>query len=689
MSEYDTQVALWISRMSLHLPVIAKQMHAGADSEDIRQIVRIGPVEGEIPRAALRPLLAAREAQFEQELNIEHTSLWRNVVMLGELLGLEPIHQQIVLLAALARRNHLLMETLENLRSTSLESFMKSLAIVLGVEEAELRDALQPSSPLRLARIAKIDWTDSLSGYTLDSPPRLIEALFSDASDLNALMSAFLEMASKPRLGVDDFPHYGEETRLLISYLRNAISSKASGVNVLIYGPPGTGKTEYVRLIASLISGQPYQIRSDDEDGRGISGTERLTFFQLAQCFLRSSDAVVLFDEIEDVFPNGDSLISTFRRSRTEVLGKLFINRLLEDNPVPAIWIANEVEHIDKAYLRRFDFSFEMKVPPRSVRKKILHSYLSHHTIPDRLIEHLSSHSDLSPAQIAKASKVVEIAGAEAGEAERAVQLVLRNSMLLLGQESQQQKISLAGAHYNLANLNADADVAHLIEQLKNQKAVDKGVSGALCFYGPPGTGKTALAHHIAEALSMPIAVRSASQILGSFVGQTEQNIAEMFREAALDRSVLLVDEADSFLASRAGARASWEVTAVNEMLIQMEQFQGLFICSTNLMDRLDEASLRRFSLKIYFDYLRPEQRWRLFVSHANESNSQATEVHRSTLNNLSNLTPGDFHTVRRQTDLLGVTLTADVLISRLVKECSSKPGNPNRNIGFIRSSSS
>ena len=48
----------------------------------------------------------------------------------------------------------------------------------------------------------------------------------------------------------------------------------------------------------------------------------------------------------------------------------------------------------------------------------------------------------------------------------------------------------------------------------------------------------------------------------------------------------------------------SWEVTGVNEMLTQMESFAGIFIASTNLRDNLDQAALRRFDLKIKFDFL-------------------------------------------------------------------------------------
>ncbi|SFV60837.1 ATPase, AAA family [hydrothermal vent metagenome] len=90
------------------------------------------------------------------------------------------------------------------------------------------------------------------------------------------------------------------------------------------------------------------------------------------------------------------------------------------------------------------------------------------------------------------------------------------------------------------------------------------------------------------------------------WVGGTEKNIANAFREAKEEKAVLVFDEVDSFLADRTGAKQSWEVTQVNEMLVQMENFDGIFIATTNLMDNLDRASLRRFDLKLEFSYLKP-----------------------------------------------------------------------------------
>ena len=59
---------------------------------------------------------------------------------------------------------------------------------------------------------------------------------------------------------------------------------------------------------------------------------------------------------------------------------------------------------------------------------------------------------------------------------------------------------------------------------------------GTLCFHGPPGTGKTALAHHIARHLDRPLMIRQASDLMSKFVGETEQRMAAMFREAEAEQ---------------------------------------------------------------------------------------------------------------------------------------------------------
>ena len=124
---------------------------------------------------------------------------------------------------------------------------------------------------------------------------------------------------------------------------------------------------------------------------------------------------------------------------------------------------------------------------------------------------------------------------------------------------------------------------------------------GTLCFYGAPGAGKTALAEHLAKVLERPLLIKQAIDLMSKYVGETEQNMAAMFTEAEAEaeKAVLLFDKADSFLRDRRGAQRIYEVTEVNEMLQRMDRFNGIFVCTANLLESLDQAVLRRFTFKV------------------------------------------------------------------------------------------
>jgi len=509
----------------------------------------------------------------------------------------------------------------------------------------------------------------------LTMPSSIRSALFTPAGNLEELMSAFLEHSPSPKLSLDAFPHLQQETDLLLPYFTNAGNGASAGSNVLVFGVPGSGKTEYVRLPAKQLDKRLYQVRATDDRGDAINGLDRLAFFQVMQRFLQNSDALILFDEIEDVFPVKHGFFT-----REPVAGKMYINRILENNPVPAIWVCNSVSHIDHAYLRRFDFSFEMAIPPMAVRQQILTKYLRGHGIPKETLMYLSRQENLSPSQIEKAAKFLKLSGQSGAERETTLLHVIENSMALLDQEKTELPNHLADAGYQIDYLNADCDLLQLVVQLKQAP----NAAGALCFYGAPGTGKSALAHYLAQEMGLPLMARRASDVVRAYVGETEQNIAQMFKQAKEDGALLLLDEADSFLRDRRQARHSWEITAVNEMLMQMEQFDGLFICSTNLMQSLDQASLRRFALKVKFDFLKPEQCWQLFVAQTKKIPPLHGTRFRAALDQLTNLTPGDFATVRRQAKLLGVTLTPDEMLKRLTQESKTKSNAGSRPIGFI-----
>ena len=89
-------------------------------------------------------------------------------------------------------------------------------------------------------------------------------------------------------------------------------------------------------------------------------------------------------------------------------------------------------------------------------------------------------------------------------------------------------------------------------------------------------------------------------------------------------------------------------------MLQGMERFAGIFVCTTNLMDRIDQAALRRFTFKIQFKPLRADQRERMFVVEAlGGRQADLTGAQQDRLARLNVLCPGDFAAVKRQADIL------------------------------------
>ena len=140
----------------------------------------------------------------------------------------------------------------------------------------------------------------------------------------------------------------------------------------------------------------------------------------------------------------------------------------------------------------------------------------------------------------------------------------------------------------------------------------------------------------------------------------------------------------------RARAVRSWEVTHVNELLVQMEGFEGVFFCATNLIDALDPAVFRRFALKLRFDPLRAEQRWEMLVATLAAldiplSSGASDERLRSALHRQSGLTPGDFAAVSRKIRLLSGEWNPEAFVRALGEECKHKPGGKSGGIGFVR----
>jgi transitional endoplasmic reticulum ATPase len=194
----------------------------------------------------------------------------------------------------------------------------------------------------------------------------------------------------------------------------------------------------------------------------------------------------------------------------------------------------------------------------------------------------------------------------------------------------------------------------------------------SLCVHGAPGTGKSLFARHVAGCLGFEMMKQRASDLLSRWVGESEKRIAAAFAAARAQGAMLVIDEADSLLSDRREATRSWEVTQVNEMLTWMEDHPLPFVCTTNLISRLDQASLRRFTLKLRFHALDPSQAAHAFVRFFGMAAPRPLP---------DGLTPGDFATARRKRKLFGTTNPA--LLAQWLEEEVEAKGLRAAKIGF------
>ncbi|MFB9066945.1 AAA family ATPase [Pseudofulvimonas gallinarii] len=622
--------------------------------------------------------LIRRVQPVARAADIRVEPLDRNLDHVARIIGLDDVERRVLRVGALMCLCGLLREVFDNGRCAHNDwERQRQLRGLFGIDAAELGRLF--SRRARLYQLGLFDYGD----LDMQVSDQFARGLCADNFEPMRLVAHKVRQASAGNLALEDFSHLSDLDRLM-RHVRISVERGAAGVNVLVYGPPGTGKTQLVKSIAAELGCQLWEVPSADEDGDVRDGNGRANTYALVQRLLqRDGRSLVMFDEVEDVFGRGHGLLDLFGGHRSARNSKGWINEQLEGNPVPTFWLCNDIGAMDPAHIRRFDEVLELRAPNRAVRARIVARHLPGDLVSEDCRRRITAIENLPPAQVERAGRVVAaLADASQAERDQAVLRVLENSLRAMGMMARLPPPVLPG-HYDPGVLNADADLEEIVQLLSS------GEGARLLLYGPSGTGKTAFAHYLGERLDRPVLVRRLSDLLDMFVGGTERNIAEAFASARNEGAILLIDEADGLLREREGARASWEVTQVNEMLTQMESFDGVFIASTNLVGQLDAASLRRFDFKLRFDGLRRDQREAMFRrlwADLAGGEASATDPDPASLERvaaLDGLTPGDFATVRRQLERGRARVSAATIAGRLAAEVALKPGARRHPIGF------
>lgn len=654
------------------------------------------PVPGFLPGRARRSNLVRKSSLQERALAALHherklfdnafsspelpDNLQANLANLAQLIGLDEIEQKLIGFCSLMNTDTLLDDCCNHLSHIGFNRLIRVLSALLDIPQNDLRVRLSAEGRLVQSGLIKANLRSGVRNHMSDllsfnNSDLLFSLRHHKGSAIGLFQSAF-RPAPESLLKAKDFIHLDTPLNIARPYLQQALGEKKPGVNILIYGPPGTGKSQLTRLLANELHAELYEIACTDTNGDPIDRRGRLCALRSAMCVLSQQKTLLVLDEIEDLFSGSNELAMLMGSQERQ---KGWINRMLEENPIPCFWLTNNIRALDDAYIRRFDLVLKLENPPRQQREDIIRR-VSDNRLSQPLIDKLVDHEQVMPAIITRAMHVANSLGQGASaNLETTVEFLVNATLKAQGfPRLGQNRLQVLPEFYRPSLTNTDMPLDQLLAGLRNHG------EARLCFYGPPGTGKTAFGHWLAIQLGKPLLTRRASDLISPYVGMTEQNFARAFEQANDDGAVLLLDEVDSFLQDRRKAHHSWEVSAVNEMLTQMESYRGLFIASTNLMENLDEASLRRFDLKINFGYLAPEQITDLLRQYLRQMRLKKPDsLKLARLLRQSSLTPGDFALIARRARF-NPFIDANQVVDALLAESALKAINKTRPIGFI-----
>ncbi len=210
--------------------------------------------------------------------------------------------------------------------------------------------------------------------------------------------------------------------------------------------------------------------------------------------------------------------------------------------------------------------------------------------------------------------------------------------------------------HINLSKIILDEEVKqellNAVDMTKTMKVLKKwGVKPSLSqkeassvkilLYGVSGTGKTITAQALAGEAHAKLFKVDAANLVSSFVGESTKNVKKVFEEyydyvkSSKENVFFFINEADQLLSSRGMIHqaADKEYNQMQNLLLEeIENFQGVFIATTNLIELFDVAWNRRFNIKIRFDIPKYETRLKLWQVHISEKMPLAQDVDLSKL---------------------------------------------------------
>ena len=544
-------------------------------------------IETKAQKAELVKQLKKAVAVAKTKLPVRNTKLEEKLLLIKDIYKLNDKEYQAFVYLILQEINQVFYKLDGAVSGNSFDKFSKYYLKVRFGEKDRIMNALYMSKLI----------SDRSSNPSVNED---LIAIFDNpnCNSTEKVVNFLIGTPEKSTLTLKDYAHMEKETNKVINILKSAIEKKAKGVNILLWGDCGTGKTEMSKLVANAINTPIYAVTTIGRNENEAKREERLADLNSKQQVLaRTGNACILFDEAEDVLNRGWSENGT--------ASKGYLNRLLENVGCPVIWTTNNISDVDPAFLRRFKYAVEFNELDEKTRLNVWNKVVRKNKIKvsKSKIKELSENYDVSPSIIANAVESTKMIGGDENDFEDFIESVAKIVNKKRDVKEDKKEESPLGS-YDIRLVHADIDMQDLTEKIKQSGKMNF----SLCLYGIPGTGKSRFALHLAKKLGINAVIKKVSEIQSCYVGECEKNIAAAFKECEESNSMLILDECDTFLQDRSNAVRQWEISQVNELLVNMENTKIPFVATTNLMDTLDQASLRRFTFKIRMDYMTKEQ---------------------------------------------------------------------------------
>lgn len=164
---------------------------------------------------------------------------------------------------------------------------------------------------------------------------------------------------------------------------------------------------------------------------------------------------------------------------------------------------------------------------------------------------------------------------------------------------------------YSLDYINTDIDINKFIDVVKST-----GRKPFAILHGESGSGKSEFVKRVGEMLNRKVLTIKTTDYLKRYVGEGEERVSDLFEEARKDNSIILVDEADSLVTARSSGSSEftkYKDDMTNHLLTELDKRGVMVFMTTNYIDNIDTAVLRRSNLKIKFDTLTNESKVKIF----------------------------------------------------------------------------